>query len=298
MKLRNILGIIFAILIPLALAACAGSAKYISTFGKEETYIESEDVSTAASAEKESDTEEPAESTAETSNEYFTNRDLEQEADLSDAEEITLSDGENVDITSAGVYLISGSAKNATITVSAGDEDKVQLVLDGVSITNDDFPAIYVKNADKVFVTTTDSDNTLSVTGEFRSDGDTNTDAAIFSKDDLVLNGVGTLTVTSSDNGITSKDDLKVTGGTLNISCTSDALEANDSIRIAGGDITIETPKDGLHAEYDEDDTVGYVYISGGTLNVTAGDDAIHATTYVIMDEKGNKKKLPKKNLQ
>ena len=100
-----------------------------------------------------------------------------------------------------------------------------------------------------------------------------------------MLNGVGTLKVSSTDNGITSKDDLKVTGGTITISCTSDALEANDSIRIAGGDITINSKKDGLHAEYDEDKSVGYIYICGGSLKITASDDAIHATTVVQIDD-------------
>ncbi len=216
--------------------------------------------------------------------EQFTDRDLEQTADLSGAVSFTLADGEDVTITEAGVYVISGSAKNASIIVDALDDDKVQIVLDGVSIENDDLPCIYVKNADKVFVTTTDSSNDLSVTGTFRADGETNTDAAIFSKDDLVLNGIGTLNVKSTDNGITSKDDLKITGGTISINCTSDALEANDSIRIADGTITINTKKDGLHAENDDDDTLGYVYISGGTLNITAGDDGIHGTTIVQID--------------
>ena len=59
----------------------------------------------------------------------------------------------------------------------------------------------------KYSVTTTDSENTLSVTGTFTADGDTNTDAVIFSKDDLVLNGVGVLNIQSSDNGVTCKDD-------------------------------------------------------------------------------------------
>ena len=106
----------------------------------------------------------------------------------------------------------------------------------------------------------------------------------IFSKDDLVLNGTGTLTINSTDNGITSKDDLKITGGAINITCTSDALEANDSIRIADGEITIKTGKDGLHAEKDGDDTLGYIYISGGTLKIYAEDDAIHATTILQID--------------
>ena len=215
----------------------------------------------------------------------FSNRDLEQTADLSEAQSYTITDGQTIEITSEGVYVITGTASNASIVVEAGDEDKVQIVLDGVSITNDSAPCIYVKSADKVFVTTTDSENSLTVTGTFSADGDTNTDAVIFSKDDLVLNGTGTLTIKSTDNGVTSKDDLKITGGTLNITCTSDALEANDSIRIADGIISIDTAKDALHAENDEDDTVGFVYICGGTLNVESEDDAIHATTIIQIDD-------------
>ena len=206
----------------------------------------------------------------------FTDRDLEQTADLSEAKTYTVSDGQTIEITSEGVYVITGSASNASIIVEAGDEDKVQLVLDGVTITNDSIPCIYVKSADKVFVTTTDSENSL--------DGDTNTDAVIFSKDDLVLNGVGTLNIQSSDNGVTCKDDMKITGGTINIACEADALEANDSIRIADGEINISTNKDALHAENDDDDTVGYIYICGGTLKALAGDDAIHATTIIQID--------------
>ena len=214
----------------------------------------------------------------------FSNRDLTQTADLSEAVYYTVSDGQDITITAAGVYVLTGSASEVTVTVEAGDEDKVQLVLDSLSITNQDSPCIYVKNADKVFVTLTHSDNYLSVTGTFTADGDTNTDAVIFSKDDLVLNGLGTVTIKSTDNAITSKDDLKVTGGTWVIDCESDALEANDSIRICDGIITINSCNDGLHSENDDDYTLGYIYICGGTITIDADDDAIHGTTIVQID--------------
>ena len=214
----------------------------------------------------------------------FTERDLTQTADLSEAEEITVESNTTIDINSAGTYLISGSGENVTISVDAGDEDKVQIVLDGVKITNDDQPVIYVKNADKVFVTTTQSENVLAVTGAFTADGDTNTDAVIFSKDDLVINGLGTLQISSTDNGISCKDDLKITGGTLTVICTGDALEANESIAIADGQITITTDKDAIHAENDEDDSTGFVYICGGKISINAADDAIQAATIVQID--------------
>lgn len=214
----------------------------------------------------------------------FTSRDTEQSADLTDAKTYTLSDGKDISITAAGVYVLKGSAKDVTVTVEAGDEDKVQIVLDGVSLTNADAPAIYVKNADKVFVTTTDSKNSLSVTGTFTADGETNTDAVIFSKDDLVLNGKGTLTVNSTQNGITSKDELKITGGTYSVTASADAFEANDSVAISDGNITVKTDKDGIHVENSDDDSKGSFYMGGGSLNITAGDDGIHATTVAQFD--------------
>lgn len=215
----------------------------------------------------------------------FTDRDMTQTADTSKAKTYTLSDSQTINITSEGVYVIKGSAGNVTVTVDAADEDKVQIVLDGATITNDSAPCIYVKNADKVFVTTTSgSENSLTVSGTFSADGDTNTDAAVYAKDDLVINGQGKLSISSTQNGITSKDDLKITGGTISISCTSDGLEANESAAIAGGEITVKTDKDGVHVENKDDNSKGYFYMCGGTLNITAGDDGIRATTVAQVD--------------
>ena len=217
--------------------------------------------------------------------ELFTERDLIQSPDLSGAKELTLKSGSNITISEAGVYRITGSAENATIIINAGDEDKVQIVLDGVSIENSDFPCVYVKNADKVFITLT-GDNLLSVTGKFTSDTDTDakTDGVIFSKDDITLNGIGSLTISSSDNGIVSKDDLKITGGTYNITAASKAIEANDSIRISDGSFTIKAGTDGLHTENEDDGALGYIFIGGGSFTMSAGDDGIHAVSLVQID--------------
>ena len=215
--------------------------------------------------------------------ELFTNRDMTQAADLSKAVTYTLSDGQDIHITEAGVYVLTGTAKNATVYVEADKEDKIQLVLDGLNVTNTNFPVIYVKTADKVFITTS-ADSTLSVTGTFKADGSTKTDGVIFSKVDLILNGTAALNITSTDNGIVSKDDLKVTGGTYTVKTSSKAFEANDSIRIAGGTLNLTAGTDGLHAENEEDGTLGYIFISGGSLNIQAGDDGIHASSVVQVD--------------
>ena len=244
----------------------------VSSDSKTKTAIVSEEKDTAA-AQPLSNIEEVT----------YTERELEQTADTSEAKDISVSDDTTIDITEEGVYTISGTAENCTVRVEADENAKVQLVLDGVSITNDDLPAIYVVSADKVFITTTDSENTLTVSGQFTSDGDTNTDAVIYSKDDLVLNGTGTLNVTSYyGNGITSKDDMKITGGTYNVKSALDAFEANDSISVSDGTFDISTNKDGFHCENDE--TEGTITISGGTFNINGKSDGIQACALLQID--------------
>ena len=213
----------------------------------------------------------------------FTDRDLEQTADLKDAVSYTVKGGTDIHIDAAGVYVISGSASDVTVYVEAGDEDKVQLVLDGLEITNKTFPCVYVKNADKVFITTA-ADSSLSVTGNFRADGNTKTDGVIFSRTDLVLNGTASLTIASSDNGVVCKDELKITGGSYDITADDQCLEANDAILIADGVFTLTAGKDALHAENSDDDALGYIYIRSGEIAVTAEDDGIHAQSVLQID--------------
>ncbi len=212
----------------------------------------------------------------------FTKRDLKQTADLKGAEYYTLADGEDIHIAKEGVYMLTGEAKNATVYVEADSEAKVQLVLDGVTIENENFPCIYITGGDKVFVTTS-ADSALTVTGTFRDNGSA-ANGVIFSRCDLTLNGTAALTINSSENGVVGKDDLKVTGGTYTITAASKALLANDSIRVAGGALTLAAGTDGLHAENDKDDSKGYIYIGGGELTLSAGDDAIHAASVVQID--------------
>jgi hypothetical protein len=223
-----------------------------------------------------------------TADEQFTDRDLEQTADLSEAVYYSVSTGQDITITSAGVYVLSGEASNVTVYVEAGKDDKVQLVLDGVSVTNESFPVIYIKSADKVFITT-NADNTLSVTGTFVSDGNTNTDGVIFSKSDLTLNGTATLTVSSTDNGIVGKDDVKIAGGTLEITAAKHGVQANDSARFAEAEVNITAGTDGVHVSDSADAEEGtasdsYFYIADATVSIEAGDDGIHADAQALIE--------------
>lgn len=212
----------------------------------------------------------------------FSSRDTESKPDLSGAVYVQAKDSEIRTIDSAGTYVLSGSAKDFTVIVDAAPEDKVQIVLDGAVIRNSDFPVIYAKEADKCFVTLF-GENALSVAGTFRSDGEVNTDAVIFARCDLTLNGLGTLAIGSEyGNGITSKDDLCITGGAYDIVCGNHGIEANDSVAIAGGTFAIEAGKDGIHCASDEQE--GFIYLADGTFRIAAGSDGIQATSYLVAD--------------
>ena len=290
--LRKVIGTALVMAVMASMTACSGAAaadaaqtsqSAAAEAAAEETAAETADISEekAGDAALTETSQKTVSETAADLSDYFTDRDLEQSPDLTDAVTYEVKDGEDITITEEGVYVLKGEASEVTVIVEADDEAKVQLVLDGVTVTNTDAPAIYVKSADKVFVTTTDSENSLSVSGSFTADGDTNTDAVIFSKDDLVMNGTGTLNISSSDNGVSSKDALKITGGTLNVTSSADALEANDGIYVADGTVTINSGKDGFHAGDSDDTTIGDIYIAGGTIKVNAADDGIQGTTVV-----------------
>ena len=223
----------------------------------------------------------------------FSQRDLEQSWDESTAVRIELTgdtassdsdavqiDGGTVTITSEGVYVLSGTLSNGSIIVDAGDEDKVQLVLNGVSVTSSDFAAIYAKNADKVFVTLAENtENTLVNENGFTEIDDNHVDAVIFSKCDLTLNGAGELTVTSpAGHGIVSKDELAITGGTYTITASGHGLTGKDSVAIAAGSFVIDSGKDGIHAEDEDDSEAGFIYLSDGDFTITAQGDGISAS--------------------
>lgn len=194
-------------------------------------------------------------------------------------------DGNVITITSGGTYIISGTLTEGQLVVDADDE-KVQLVLDNADITCATSAAIYVKSAGKTFITLTEgSENILMNTAEFEAIDDNNIDAVIFSKDDLALNGSGTLTINSENgHGIVSKDDLKITGGTYNITAASHALSGKDSVRIAAGTFNLVSGKDGIHSENADDSSKGYVYIAGGEFTIDSTGDGIDASNIVQID--------------
>ena len=269
----------------------------------------SADSSTGKSADssKKSSGSVTAEKVSMSEEELFSDRDLDASYDASTAETITLSgttasvsgsgaevgqasDGSPViTVKKEGTYVVSGSLTDGQILVDVGDEDKVQLVLSGVTMSNDDSACIFVKNADKVFITLAEgTTNTLSDAGKeyTETDNDSTVDGVIYAKDDVTFNGTGTLKITAGyKHGIVGKDDLKFIEGTYEVTAVKKGITANDSIRVKDGSFTIDAGDDGLHTSNGDEDGKGYIYIGSGTYQIKSGDDGIHAETDLLIKD-------------
>lgn len=185
-------------------------------------------------------------------------------------------------ITSGGTYILSGNYEGQVL-INAGTET-VHLVLNNVTISNTSSSAIYVEQAEKVITTLAkNSTNKLSDETEYSYDtsDQTEPDATFFSKDDLTINGSGSLEVIGNySNGIRSKDDLVITGGTITVNAKNNALKGKDSVSIADGTFTLTTSEgDGIQANNSTDGEKGWIAIDGGTFKIKAGSDGIQAET-------------------
>ncbi len=232
-----------------------------------------------------------------TDEDMFTDRDKKTEYDESKAIKIKLTgnsatatsqsvkiSGSTVTITEEATYVISGELNDGKIIIDAPDTAKLQLVFNGVNITSKTFAALYILEVDKVFLTLPEgTENTLANGGSFTAIDDNNIDATLFSKQDLTINGSGSLTVSSpAGHGIVCKDDLVITGGTFRVNSASHGIEANDSVRIKNASLTIDAGKDAIHSENNDDSSKGFVYISTGTdIKAAAEGDGITAGAFM-----------------
>jgi hypothetical protein len=198
-------------------------------------------------------------------------------------------DSKKITITSAGTYSVKGTLTEGQIIVDAGEEDKVYIILNGVNITCSNNAPIYVKNSKKTIISLSDNTENYIKDGENYVFEDGSTDepnAAIFSKSDLIFIGNGSLAVDGKyNNGITSKDDLKIESGNIVVNAKADGLRGKDSVVVTNGNIIINSGEDGIKSNNDEDSEKGYVLIEGGKINITSGEDGIQAETNVFIKE-------------
>ena len=223
----------------------------------------------------------------------FTSKDMDGDWDSTDATVITLTgddatvkgqgayvlDG-SVYITTAGYYTVSGELTDGSIYVDAYDSSKVWIQLDGVDINCSDSAAIYVKQAQKVFLTLADgSTNTLTSGANYSDEAlEDGASGAIYTHDDLTINGTGSLDITAEyKHGIESNDSLVITGGTITVTAPEDGFHVNDEVNITEADITIHASDDGIHSDTS-------FLMASGSLYIDECYEGIEALTIDILD--------------
>ena len=280
---------LFALLLVLCLLLCACSEKKETAASTASGGTQSAETVTNAAkqstaAEREVRTPDPAD--------LFTLRDLDGSWDEDAAVRIRLEgdsascdssavqiSGATVTIAAEGVYVLTGTLSDGEIIVNCSKEEKVQLVLNGAEIHSADFAAIYVAQADKVFLTLADGTvNTLTNGGSFTASDESNVDAVIFAKDDLTINGSGALLITSpGGHGVVGKDEVTICGGSFEITSAKTAISGKDSLSVSSGVFKLIAGTDAMKSEND-DTTLGNVYLAGGSYNLSADGDGVSAS--------------------
>lgn len=193
-------------------------------------------------------------------------------------------DGTDVSITAAGTYVFSGDCDNGSITVKKSVTG-VTIVLNGLTLTNDDSAAITLnKTAEASLIAAAGTTNTVADT---EGSNDENAAVKVKSGAALAIGGTGTLTVDgNAKNGIKGAADAVITVAEvkLNINAADDGLSCDDELNITGGTLSITAGGDAVKASPDTGDTenpdttsLGNVTISGGTLTLNATGEGVQA---------------------
>ena len=289
----------------LLLAGCAAAVLLFSAVGCSATGADESSVASTAEVPEENASEKSAEYAsfeevaaafdASAFNLEYSKRDMDVSFDESSATKITLSgdsasvsgsgavaEGSTVTISTAGTYIVSGNLTDGSIIVATSENDKVQIVLNGVKIACSSGPAIDIQSADKCFITLAEgTQNSLSDASAYASE---DANACIYATCDLTINGSGSLDVSGNyRHGVFSKDDLVVYGGTIRVSAVEDGLNGKDSVKIGAGDISIAAGADGVKSSKSTNPEKGFVYVSDGSLSIDAEDDGIQAKTYLCI---------------
>lgn len=226
----------------------------------------------------------------------FTENDLDATWDTANATRIRLSDEGStvsgngayvyegdVHIVYAGKYVLTGALSDGSVIIEADGDDKIWLMLEGVSIHCEDDAALRVEQADKVFLTLGDgTENTLSSGSSYSEEAvSSGVDGVIYSRDDLTINGAGSLNVTAEyQHGIVCNDDLVIAGGALNVTTAQDAIHANDSVRICNAELTLSAGDDGITAS--NDDGTSFIYVESGAITIPNCYEGLEAVQITI----------------
>ncbi len=195
--------------------------------------------------------------------------------------------GQTATITQGGTYVLEGSLSDGRIIVALTDNtEKVHLICNGITIHSSSVP-IWIQQADKAVITLAEGTvNTLTDGTDYAvgSDTDTAPSACLYSKEDLTINGSGSLIVNGNcNNGIHTTDDLRIVDGNITVNAVNHGLRGSDSVVIKDGTLTVTAQGDGIKSTTTDTEGKGYVDVEGGTVTVTAAQDAVDAAVALVV---------------
>ena len=197
--------------------------------------------------------------------------------------------GTTVTVTSARTYRISGTLNDGQVIVDTDDKEDVILVLNGANITCSDSAPICVVNASNTVITLVDdTQNYVTDDDDYTFDAGTNeSDAAVFSNDDLVFNGSGSLTVDANFNhGISSSGDLDINAGNITVNAVNHGIRGKDSVVILDGTVTVVAGGDGINIGTDDPfagNPDAFFELTGGYIAINAQGDGCDSYGSVYM---------------
>ncbi len=190
-----------------------------------------------------------------------------------DGNSVFYQDG-NVMILSEGIYTLSGKLKGSII-VDIPNKGTVNIILDNVDVTSSKSAALYVLEAGKTVISLPEgTENTFSDT-----ENSSDVSAAIYSKDHIVINGSGKLTVNGNNaDGIKSNDSFMLIGANIDVTGKDDGINVNDSILFDGGSVSITSQGDGIKCE-NESSAKGFIAADNTSFNINSKGDGIYASS-------------------
>jgi len=182
----------------------------------------------------------------------------------------------SLEITEEGIYTLKGEMEGSVLIDTKGD---VKLILDGVNIKNNG-PSILILNSNSTTIYLNENTTNYLTDTTYSSE---EYNANIYSKDNLILDGNGTLIINATQDGIATTDNLKIINGNYEITSKDEGIRGNDSVYILNGNFKINS-KDGIKTNNQTDNNLGNIVIENGTFNINTSNDAIQAINNLYIE--------------
>ena len=195
--------------------------------------------------------------------------------------------GSTVSVIKAGKYRITGMLDNGQIRISTSDDKPVILVLNGVTVINENDAALFVENSHGLTVYLSEGTVNVFQSGQevdisYAAADSSASGGALTFCDYAAISGEGRLEVYGYiNNGIHCSNDLLIDSGNIEVRAVNNGIKGKNSLTVTGGTVSVVSAGDGLKSDDEDAEDTGTVTVSGGNITVSSLDEGIKATTLI-----------------